>query len=105
MSSNYSFQTSLPAFTDNQVNKRRQCDEILAFIVKGANNLLQLSQLTGLPQSTVSGRCNDLIEEGKIKYEGFTVYNDRKRKRIVVIKKVAAKQSELFFVSKSNENA
>jgi hypothetical protein len=96
--SNYSFATSYPAFTDNQVNKRKQTDEILAFIVKGANNLLQLSQLTGLPQSTVSGRCNDLIEEGKIKYEGFTVYADRKRKRIVVIKKVAAKQSELFFM-------
>jgi hypothetical protein len=98
MSRNYSYATSYPAFTDNQVCKRRQCDEILLFIAKGANSLLQLSQLTGLPQSTVSGRISDLLKENKVQYSGYTVYADRKRKRIVVIKKVAAKQSELFFM-------
>lgn len=97
---NYSFATSLPPYHEAPNIKKRQQDELLAFIFKGANNLLQLSQLTGLPQSTVSGRANDLIEEGRVKYEGFTVYADRKRKRIVAIKKpIEGKQVELFFGS------
>ncbi len=86
--SNYSFETSYPPYIEGATIKKRQQDELLAFIIKGVNNLLQLSQLTGLPQSTVSGRINDLINECKIKYEGFTVYADRKRKKIVVVKKV-----------------
>ncbi len=94
---NYSFATSLPPYQDNAAIKRRQADEVLAFINKGANNLLQLSQLTGLPQSTIAGRCNDLIEEGKIMYSGHTVYADRKRKKIVAVKRIIeGKQSELF---------
>ncbi len=97
---NYSFPTSLPAYQDNAAIKRRQADEILAFINKGANCLLQLSQLTGLPQSTIAGRCNDLIEEGKIMYSGHTVYADRKRKRIIIKNKFpTGKQSELNFVN------
>jgi predicted transcriptional regulator len=93
---NYSFSTSLPAYQDNALIKRRQADDLFLFIKRGANNLLQLSQLTGLPQSTVSGRCNDLLSEGKIKYDGHTIFADRKRKKICVIKPVAALQNELF---------
>ncbi len=85
---NYSYSTSLPPYREAPESKKRQADEIFGFIKHGANNLLQLSELTALPQSTVSGRLNDLITEGKVKYEGFTVYADRKRKKIVVIKKV-----------------
>lgn len=83
---NYSVSTSLPAYQDNATIKRRQADDLLAFIKRGANNLLQLSQLSGLPQSTVAGRCSDLIKEGKIEYKGHTIYSDRKRKRIVLVK-------------------
>ncbi len=94
---NYSFATSLPPYNEAPNLKKRQADEILAFINKGANNLLQLSQLTNLPQSTISGRCSDLIEEGKIMYAGHTVYADRKRKKIVAVKRIIeGKQSELF---------
>ncbi len=94
---NYSFPTSLSAYNDNAAIKRRQADEVLAFINKGANCLLQLSQLTGLPQSTISGRCNDLIQESKIEYKGNVIYADRKRKKIVAVKRVIeGKQSELF---------
>ena len=81
---NYSFETSLPPYQERPSEKKRQADELMAFIRRGANNLLQLSELSGLPQSTVAGRCNDLIEENKVKYEGFTVFRDRKRKKIVV---------------------
>ena len=95
---NYSFATSLEPYRDNAAIKKRQADEILAFIVRGANCLLQLSQLSGLPQSTVSGRVNDLLKDGKIEYSGYTVYADRKRKRIVPVKKIViGKQADLFY--------
>jgi predicted transcriptional regulator len=69
--SNYSFETSYPPFEENKIfNKKTQCDEVLALIKKGSNNLLQLHFATGLPQSTIAARVNDLIEEQKIKYEG-----------------------------------
>ncbi len=94
---NYSFATSLPPYQEAPNLKKRQADEILLFINKGANNLLQLSQLTGLPQSTIAGRCNDLIQESKIEYKGNVIYADRKRKNIVAVKRIIeGKQSELF---------
>jgi hypothetical protein len=53
--------------------------------------------VTGLPQSTVSGRVNDLKTEGKIDYPGYVVYKDRKRKRIIAIKpEIKITQKELF---------
>ena len=94
---NYSYNTSLPAYHDNAINKRRQAEEILRFINKGANNLLQLSELTGLPQSTIVGRVNDLKGDSKVEYTGFTIYKDRKRKKIVPAKKeIKSTQKELF---------
>lgn len=94
---NYSFETSLPAYKDNPAEKRRQQDEILRFIRKGANNLLQLSILMRIPQSTVSGRMTDLIKEGKAEYSGKVVYNGSQRKRIIAIKpEIKITQKELF---------
>jgi hypothetical protein len=96
--SNYSFETSLPAYLENKaLRKKRQCDEVLAFIKKGANNLLQISNLMGIPQSIVSARMTDLMEEKRARYEGKTIYNNRERKRIIAIKpEVSIKQAELF---------
>lgn len=95
----YSFETSLPPYREAPELKRRQADELYAFIRRGANNLLQLAELSGLPQSTVSGRCNDLIEENKICYQGYTVYNDRKRKKIIVKQPMSkGQQAELLFL-------
>lgn len=95
--SNYSYHTSLEPYRENPSEKRKQADELYAFIRRGANNLLQLSELSGLPQSTVSGRCNDLIEEKRIEYKGYVVFNNRKRKKIVLIKAPATGvQKELF---------
>lgn len=95
--SNYSFETSLKPYREKPSEKKRQADELYQFIRRGANNLLQLSELSGLPQSTVSGRCNDLIDENRIEYSGYTIFRDRKRKKIVV-KPVFSKgvQKELF---------
>jgi hypothetical protein len=100
--SNYSYATSYEPYKDNSAIKRRQADEIMAFIVRGGNNLLQLAQLTGLPQSTVSGRISNLLEEKRIEYSGHTIYagadgKPRKRKRIVPVKKIViGKQVDLF---------
>lgn len=97
MNQNYSYATSLPDYKENKAfNKRRQCDEVLAFIKKGANNLLQLSELTKIPQAVVSARMSDLMEENKAKYEGFTIYNNRQRKKIVPVKPEPINQPELF---------
>lgn len=93
----YSFETSLPPYQERPSEKKRQADELYAFIRRGANNLLQLSELSGLPQSTVSGRCNDLIYEKKIEYNGFTVFKDRKRKKICLKKNLTfCIQNNLF---------
>jgi len=81
----YSWQTSHPAYKDNISEKQRQATLILKHIKDGANCLLKLAELTGLPQSTVAGRTNDLIEANKVKYQDFVVYNNRKRKKIVLI--------------------
>lgn len=96
--SNYSYATSLPPYQEKPSEKKRQADELYLFIRRGANNLLQLSELSGLPQSTVAGRCNDLIDENRIEYNGHTIFKDRKRKKIVV-KPVVLKgvQKELNF--------
>lgn len=83
---NYSYQTSLPAYRDNGSEKLIQADLVLAYIGLGKNCLLQIADQMRLPQSTVAGRVNDLIEEGKVKYEGFVIYKDRKRKKIVLNK-------------------
>ena len=97
MNPNYSYATSLPAYKENQTfNKRRQCDKILLFIKRGADNLLQLSELSGIPQAVVSARMSDLIEENKAKYEGHVIYDNRKRKRIVFVKPKPIDQPELF---------
>lgn len=95
--SNYSFETSLKPYREKPSEKRRQADEIMAFIKRGANSLLQLAELSGLPQSTVSGRVNNLIEENRVEYKGFTIFNNRKRKRIVVKPISKGTQCELLF--------
>lgn len=98
MNPNYSYETSYAPFKENQaLNKRTQCDEVLKFIKKGANNLLQISALSGIPQAIVSARMSDLIEENRAKYEGFTIYENRKRKKIIAIKHESKiYQNELF---------
>ena len=94
---NYSFSTSLPPYQERPSEKKRQADELFAFIRRGANNLLQLSELSGLPQSTVAGRCNDLIVENRIEYKGHVVFRDRKRKKIVVKQPTKGQQAEQLF--------
>lgn len=81
--SNYSFETSHEPYKENIVfNKQRQCEQVLAIIRKGGNNLLQISQVSGIPQAVISARMSDLLKDGKAAYDGFTIFNNRKRKKI-----------------------
>lgn len=97
MNQNYSYDTSLPAYNENPSLRKRQRDEVFAFIKRGANNLLQIERLSGLPSARISARMSELMEEKRAKYEGFTIYENRKRKRIVAIKQeTSVTQNELF---------
>lgn len=78
----YSYQTSLHAYKES--GKEAQRIIILNLIKKGFVTLLQLSEITGFPQSTVSGRVNDLIDEGKVYYNSTVEYKNRKRKMIFI---------------------
>ena len=93
----YSYTTSLPAYKENQVtNKKTQCEDVLSFVIYGANNLLQISQLSGIPQAIVSARVNDLVNEGKVEYNGHVIYSNRLRKKIILFRKINVTQNTLF---------
>lgn len=85
MKTNYSPETSLPAYIENKEGKNLQKQIIYNAITSGASCLKSLEQITGLPQSTVAGRCNDLIKENLILYCGITYFENRKRKKIQII--------------------
>jgi hypothetical protein len=97
MKSNYSFETSKPAYLDNKENAReRQLERVLGAVKAGADNLLQISEKTGILQATVSARVSDLIKEKKIEYHDFVNYKDRKRKKIQLYKRKPLVQISLF---------
>lgn len=85
---NYSRETSLPAYREDQPGKQAQKDRILQEMNRlgGAACLKQIEQFMHLPQSTCSGRMNDLINDKKIMHDGFVEYDGRLRKRFVIIK-------------------
>ncbi len=85
---NYSHETSLPAYQEDSSGKRAQKDRILKEFIRlgGFACLKQIEKFMHLPQSTCSGRINDLIDDGKVKHEGFMEFDGRKRKRFVIIR-------------------
>lgn len=78
----YSYDTSLPAYRENQSEKARQLNRIVEIVKRGSTCIRKLAKETGLPDSTVAGRVNDAIKEGLIRYEGRIEYDGRKRKMI-----------------------
>lgn len=84
---NYSFSTSLSPYIELQTSGQAQiqADLILGFIKSGACTIKELSEKTGLPSSTVSGRLSDLIKANKVSYSGHVTYRERLRKKIIVI--------------------
>lgn len=92
MNTNYSFSTSLPAY--QTCDKATQCVLVERLIKEGVDNLKQLSEKTGLDQSTISARVNNLIDDKRVIYSGHVTYKNRLRKRIVVFNQGA--QTTLF---------
>jgi len=82
----YSYATSLPAYREAPQSKQIQMQRIIALVILGASCLKELAKKTGLPQSTVSGRVSDAREAGALDYDGYVVYDGRKRKKIIVKK-------------------
>lgn len=85
---NYSFDTSLPALTENKSEKQQAKQRVYDAICNGANCLLKIHEVLKMPQSSVSGRVNELIEEGKVYYsdkENYIQYKNKLRKRIMLV--------------------
>lgn len=84
--SNYSFETSLPAYKSNPGIKLTQAESILELVKELKETcLLELSDRLDIPQSTVSGRIKDLRDAGKVKYapkEDSISYKGYVRKKI-----------------------
>ena len=95
--SNYSIETSLPAYHSHQDDKQKQADMIYQLIKSGIDNLLRLSEITGLEQGRISARVSDLIADNKVKYDGKVIYKNFTRKRIcLVTKPVIGVQQTIF---------
>jgi predicted transcriptional regulator len=82
----YSYETSLPAYEEIKATvKETHCEWILSLIRDGARTIKELAKKTGLPDSSVAGRVNNLIAEGKVEYTGYVEYDGRKRKQIGLV--------------------
>lgn len=86
MKTNYSIETSLPAYRDNQESKQLKKQQILEEIKKSPLGvcLKQLEQALHIPQSTCAGRVNDLIADNEVTYDGVMEFEGRLRKRIII---------------------
>lgn len=95
--SNYSYKTSLPAYLANAAGKDMQAKLILYVVkkymkkkatLKGIQDRLRIIFNIKLPQSTISGRVNDLVHSNKLAYFGEqVVYKEYLRKVYEVVSK------------------
>jgi len=96
MRTNYSRTTSLPSYQENQTGKEIQKEILLGIVTsKSQTTLKELEEIMTLPQSTISGRVNDLIREKKVMYSGTTMYKKRTRK-VIVLYVAESTQTKLF---------
>lgn len=90
--SNYSFETSLPAYKSNPTVKAKQKSHTLSIFneLGGRATLKQVADKMGLPQSTVSGRINDLIEDKELIDTGQKeMYDGLVRKVFAIVSKAS----------------
>lgn len=91
----YSWKTSLPAYLENKPGKDMQ-EKLVLFVMrklrgkkatlKEVQDYLRTHFSIRLPQSTISGRMNDLKDKNKVGFFGETkVYRDRLRKVFEII--------------------
>lgn len=91
----YSWRTSLPAYLENLEGKDMQ-EKLVLHVMKKKRGKSTLKEVQDylrtifritLPQSTISGRMNDLRDKGYVGFYGETkVYRDRIRKVFEVVK-------------------
>jgi hypothetical protein len=90
----YSWQTSLPAYLENAEGKDMQ-EKLVLYVMRRLRGKTTLKEIQDhmriklgirLPQSTISGRMNDLKDKDKVGFFGETrIYKDRIRKVFEVI--------------------
>lgn len=82
----YSYATSKPALESNKEGKETNLQRVWAAILNGACCLLEVCEVTGLPDKSVTGRISDLAKEGKIIYnsDNLIKYKNYNRKLIIV---------------------
>lgn len=87
MNPNYSIETSLPAYEKGSEKRIIQESKVLSQIKRLGNNacIKSLAQALGIPDATISARVNDLIDKGKVRYNGKFKYEDYTRKKIEII--------------------
>lgn len=95
---NYSYETSLPPHREDPVGKKAQKERILQGIkdLGGSACLKQVQEFMNIPQSSCSGRINDLIADGTVKHQGFIIYAGRLRKKFIVITETETSLTLLF---------
>ena len=87
--SNYSFETSLPAYNANPNEKQRQRHLVKQQIkLLGDNACIKLiARNLNLPDATISARINDLKSDGEVEYYGKFKIEGMMRKKVRLVKK------------------
>lgn len=84
---NYSHKTSLPAHRENPEGKKAQKEKILEEFKRlgGSACLKQIEHFMHIPQSSCAGRINDLIKDGMVKHDGHIQFENKLRKKFVIV--------------------
>jgi len=100
----YSWKTSLPAYLENAEGKDMQ-EKLVLYVMRRLRGKTTLKEVQDymrtrlsirLPQSTISGRMNDLKDKDKVAFFGDTrIYKDRIRKVFEIITKRNSKKKRV----------
>jgi predicted transcriptional regulator len=99
MKTNYSLETSLPAYHSDQNEKVLQENKVLKQIEALKHNacIKIIARNLQLPDAIVSARINDLITKGKVEYSEKKFKIEGYMRKIPQLKKIIIEnQTELF---------
>jgi len=91
---NYSYDTSLPAYNKNSSERLRQEAKVENQIKLLKHNacIKLIAQNLNLPDATISARINDLIDKGKAEYYGKGKIDGMKRKLVRLIQPIQVEE-------------
>jgi len=78
-------ETSRIAYHENKEGKSNMVKLIVSLVSRGFCTILHLEEASGMKPNCVSGRVNDAMKAGLIRYEGTIHYKGMKRKKIVMV--------------------